>query len=257
MIDGQDSSSATSLVTSRTSEQLSARKHHKTLTFLCIECGNQWVHPIDCGDRLCPECNRRRSSRVISRYAKLINALKNPKWLTLTLQRIPLGKMAVKKLRSYFRRLRHHKIWDKTAKGIYCIEIGELDDMGCCNLHIHVLMDSGYMDQKELSKAWRRITHTSCVVDIRAAKRFTSDFRAMLRYMTKYMVKFPRDLPEWKAKLYNDTFHGTRLIQAFGLPHGEFQLDIRQPVCPFCGSVDVHCIEFEPNREDMIVEALR
>ncbi len=158
----------------------------------------------------------------------------------------------MRKLRSDFRKLGKNKIWDPDSRGVYCLEIGEIDDLGCCNLHIHVLMDSGYIEQKKLSEAWKRITKDSYVVDIRPAKRISRDHRALLRYMTKYMVKLPKDMLEWKAKLYNQTFHGTRLIQVFGFPRGGYQLDIHQPVCPYCGGTEVYCLDFEPGLEGQV-----
>jgi hypothetical protein len=247
--DGQGPSSVSSLDPSRTSEGLHVFSKHKSLTFICLDCGKQWVHQVDCGDRLCPECNRRRGRRVISRYSSIIASFQEPKWLTLTLQRRPLTRGAVRNLRSCFRKLRQNKVWDSGSKGIYCLESGEIDDLGCCNLHIHVLMDSKFIEQKKLSEAWKRITKDSYIVDIRPANRVSCDHRALLRYMTKYMVKMPRNLLEWKAKLYNVTFHGTRLIQVFGFSRGGYQLDIHQPVCPYCGGTEIYCLDYEPSLE--------
>lgn len=164
--------------------------------------------------------------------------------------------MAVTKLRTYFRRLRHHKVWDSSARGIYCIEVGEIDDLGCSTLHIHAFIDSGFMEQKKLSRTWKVVTGGSYIVDIRAVNRTAGDSRSVMEYVTKYLAKIPHGVPEWKARLYNDTFHGTRLIQVFGFPHGGYQLDVRQPVCPYCGSVDVYCLDFEPNREDLMVSVV-
>lgn len=169
-----------------------------------------------------------------------------PKFLTITVPRRSLTRGAVTHLRKCFEKLRHQKVW-KARGGFYQIEIGTVDDLGMCNLHIHAIIDSPFMSQSALSKAWREITGDAFIVDIREAK----DSRGLISYMTKHMSKMPSDVPDWQHDLINRVLHGTRLVQGFG-SCARLGLSLRVPVCPFCGAVgSVVCIDFDACFSDM------
>jgi len=218
---------------------------HRFITLLCTECGKTWQHEIDCGDRLCPRCNANRRKRIMDRYLPVVRQMARPKFITLTVPRRPLTERNVERLREAFTRLRHRKVW-KAVGGIYQIEIGTLDDLGNCNLHIHAIIDSDWMSQKELSQAWLEITGDGYIVDIREAK----GDRDLLRYMTKHLVKMPSNVPDWQHDLINEVLHDTRLVQGFGSCH-RLNLPLRMPVCPFCGALgSVIVCDFEPMVSD-------
>jgi hypothetical protein len=58
-----------------------------------------------------------------------------------------------------------------------------------CNLHIHAVIDSPWMSQKDLSAAWLKASGDGYIVDIRAAK----DYHMLVGYMTKHLAKMPAD----------------------------------------------------------------
>jgi len=114
--------------------------------------------------------------------------------------------------------------------GIYQIEIGTLDDLGYCNLHLHAIIDGPYMCQDTLSKVWHDITGDSYIVHIESCP----DAHYALRYMTKHLAKMPSGLPSWQCDLINYALRGSRLVQGFfDLRHLSFPLHER--VCPECG----------------------
>jgi len=180
----------------------------------------------------------------------VVRRMSAPKFLTLTLRRRALTKESVRRLRLFFTRLRHRDVWIASG-GIYQIEIGTLDDLGMCNLHIHAIIDSEWMSQEALSEAWHDITGDSFVVDISAVK---SDRQAIaymskdltLDRMTNHLSKSPGELSAWQHDLINYVLRGSRLVQGFGTL-ARLGLSLRDPVCPYCGAVaSLVCVDFDP-----------
>ena len=129
----------------------------------------------------------------------------------------------------------------KATSGIYAIETGTPDVLGMCNIHIHAIVDSEYMNQAWLASQWRSITGDSYIVDIR---KCFSHYGA-IRYLTDYITKVPSDSPKWFKDRFNDTFHGTRLIQSFGLPSA-LPLAVPSSACRSCGAVGTMvCVDFD------------
>ena len=228
--------------------------NHAFATFFCERCDYEFRAQIDCGDRLCVECNRNRRNRIMRRFVPLVKKMAAPKFLTLTLKRRALCRANVRFLRQCFTRLRHrdNRKWNKkhpgrqlrftwlATSGVYQIEIGTVDDLGQANLHIHAVIDSPWMSQASLSKVWHEITGDSYIVDIRQAK----DARDLVHYMSKHLGKMPNEqysnlsyTSTWKHDLINDVLKGTRLVQGFGtLAHVSMSLE--GATCPKCGSAE-------------------
>jgi hypothetical protein len=66
-----------------------------------------------------------------------------------------------------------------------------------------VVLDSQFIDQKQLSKAWLSVTLTSRIVDIRAVR----GFQAIAQYLTKYLLKTTA-LPEGIDPAREDELYG-------------------------------------------------
>lgn len=209
---------------------------HKKIRLFCVDCGNMLIVESYCGDRLCFRCNKKRAKRLNSKYKSVIEGMKNPVLLTLTTKRCMLTRKNVSRIRRWFDRLRHKKIW-RARGGLYNIEIGELDDMRMCNLHIHAIIDSVYMPQKKISEEWERISGSK-IVDIRAVKIRKG---LAIRYLIKHCVKIGKGLYEQKEYV-NSVLHLTRLIQGFGEFLG---CGISISCCMICMGTLIS--EFEPN----------
>ena len=232
-----------SLDTIRTSRHLPSVEPHAFIRLFCTSCGKTWEHQIDCGDRTCPDCNLARKKRIFSRYEPVIKKFRRPKLVTLTTRRTVLSWTNVKRLRDWFTRLRHRKVW--TAQGgLYQIELGTIDDLGMCNLHIHALVDSDYMHQGALSEAWRDITG-SYIVDIQECY----NSKGALNYLTLHMGKVIAG-PEF-SDMVNSALKNTRLVQGFGVLDCD-DLDIRDPVCPYCHAIGSVITQYEPLVYDCI-----
>lgn len=222
------------------------QKEHKYKSIFCNECGMTHTFKMECGDRTCPSCQGIRRHRIIQRFKPVVNKMKHPYFITLTIVRKSLTVHLVRKLRKDFTKLRHRKKWT-AGGGVYQIEIGSLDDFGMCNLHIHIIADFperqvdlatfkalSPQDRKRhwLSRVWHDITGDSYIVD---ARRCFDARDALSNYLTKHMTK--RVGRRIDADRINKALGNTRLIQGFGtLCH--LGMRFREYTCPNCGAVD-------------------
>jgi hypothetical protein len=54
-------------------------------------CGGYLVRPNSCHGRLCPDCERARSTRLVTRFAELADRMGQPRFWTLTVPNVPRG----------------------------------------------------------------------------------------------------------------------------------------------------------------------
>jgi hypothetical protein len=57
------------------------------------KCGAYYVRPNSCGVRLCPDCERARSGRLVARYGDVADDMADPRFLTLTIPNVALGEL--------------------------------------------------------------------------------------------------------------------------------------------------------------------
>ena len=226
---------------------------HPYRTVICRNCGHSHTFMVECSDRTCPKCQERRRYRILDRFKPIVMIMQHPYFITLTCVRKSLTVHAVRKLRKDFTKLRHRKWWNFYG-GIYQIEIGSLDQLGMCNLHIHIIADSPgkrkdldvfhtlrieAIKRSELSTVWREITGDSFIVD---AKRCHSAKNALKDYLTKHMAK--RIGKRSQANMINAALSGTRLIQGFGtLAH--VCMRFFEVTCPNCHAKDSYIADFD------------
>jgi hypothetical protein len=202
---------------------------HRIVMLVCGNCGESWLHELDCGDRTCRRCNAKRRERIKDRYVPVIRNMDHPLFLTLTVKRAYLSRSNVKRLRECFDKLRSRRAW-KARGGIYQIEMGRIDENDRCNMHIHAIIDSPYMIQRKITREWEAATSGwGRIIDIRKC----SDGAGAVSYMTKHMTKVVGH--EDHAGLINAELRGTRLVQSFGYILN-LNLSIHDKVCPFCGA---------------------
>lgn len=187
-----------------------------------------------CRDRLCPTCQRLRGIRLKHKLLSVVRNANAPKFVTLTLKHRsePLSD-EITRLFSSFRTLRKDPRWSKRVKGgVYVLEVKLNPATGHWHPHLHCLIDSGYMPQAELSKAWEAATGDSTIVDIRAIH----SQEAAAGYISSYATK-GNDLTRWTAGNvieYAKAMHGRRLIHTFGSLHAvpcddESEENLQQP----------------------------
>ncbi len=92
----------------------------------------------------------------------------------------------IDKLYRSFKALRNHPTWsEKVEGGAAFLEIKYNDKSQRWHPHLHIIAKASYIDQGELSEAWRTITKDSFIVDIRRVR----NPEITGRYVTKYASK--------------------------------------------------------------------
>lgn len=216
-------------------------------------CGDTVAYPMSCGHRLCPVCMRRRSAELADKVVKFIEGawfrvpvkgekgkkkrevvrMKHPVFITLTKKNISkLTKKVYSDFRADITKLRHRDIFAKCEGGFYGIETTEHYDSETHNWHVHAHMiaDTPFIKQSELSEAWHDITDDSYIVDIREIK----DPEKAGIEVAKYIVKPGNFLQDPKlVDEFLNAVKGTRFVSTFGKYHG-IELDEDEGGFPDC-----------------------
>jgi hypothetical protein len=104
--------------------------------------------------------------------------------LTQTHREEPLEE-SIKRIRVHFAALRRHRLWKSNVSGgASSLEI-VLSRSGLWHVHLHCIVAGNFIDQGDLSEAWRSVTGDSKIVDIRIIK----DLDRASHYVTKYITK--------------------------------------------------------------------
>ena len=203
-----------------------------------------------CGqDRLCPTCARIRRSELLKEVHEHIKIISDKpilgyNWRILTLPVKTDGRYrraANTALRGF------SGLWRtllKGGKGLSTAAIVHLENgPKTGNVHLHCLYYGPWIDQKELSDRWAKLTGSSVVHIQRVHQRKLRDAaREALKYMTKFMEIDNAKLVEiWEAN------KGLKLLRRYGL----FRKDCLRawsgqevaaapkekgdPPCPLCG----------------------
>lgn len=172
-----------------------------------------------CNDRLCVPCGNARAAKLLRCVHHLTHG-KKLVFCTLTLcgKNEPLKEL-LDKLYKSFRALRALPIWERVIGGCAFLEIKWSDKAQRWHPHLHLLMESEYMPQHELSDCWRLITKDSFIVDIRRVE----DEGVAGRYVTKYVTKPISHTFVNTAKLLDEallSLKGRRLVFCFGEWYG-------------------------------------
>lgn len=168
-------------------EQVTRFRHQRT------NCGAMIYVPIRCKVRACRHCCRSRVARELARYKEGIASFRSPALLTFTVPNVMTPEelpAAIENLTKNFERLRRHRIWSKSIRGLWSLEITWSEAKGF-HPHLHVLADFPWVSDYErelLVIAWSELTGAKHHVDIKRAK--TPEERAGLaREGIKYVMK--------------------------------------------------------------------
>jgi hypothetical protein len=74
-------------------------------TLINRTCGEGQIVPLDCGDPLCPDCEKRRSAERRAHWRPVFEAMRNPRMITLTIRNGSQLKERIGVLQSSFRKL--------------------------------------------------------------------------------------------------------------------------------------------------------
>jgi hypothetical protein len=168
-----------------------------------------------CHDRLCLPCAAAKAAQV---KANIITACQGKlvRFMTLTLRHSRSSlRDQVDRLYREFAILRRRRFFkSNVAGGIAVMETKLSDRDGLWHVHLHCLIETKWLDQKQLSQEWLAVTGDSSIVDIRQVQG-----EEAIRYVAKYAAKGtdnstytqPEALREYIAAI-----KGRRLILAWG-----------------------------------------
>lgn len=169
-----------------------------------------------CKLRWCPMCAKSRSALITRGATNWLQSAKSPKLLTLTLRHssAPLGHQ-LNYLYHSFRQLKQKSLFNKKVRGgIWFFQVKWIKESRQWHPHLHVLIDSKYIPQSQLSALWLRITKHSKIVDIRQVR----DKRNAARYVARYSARpvLLSSLPyERRVEVVTD-LHGRRIVGTLG-----------------------------------------
>lgn len=173
-----------------------------------------------CHDRFCRPCANERARCIAANVHRHVGERRH-RFVTLTVRSTdrPL-RNSLDHLYACFRRLRQTRWWrDRVRGGAAFCELAYNTDRAQWHPHLHLLIDSDWLDQSQLSGAWHHVTGDSFVVDVRLVRQSVH----AVRYVTKYASK---PLPN---KIHNrplvldqavGALVGRRLILTFGTWRG-------------------------------------
>jgi hypothetical protein len=184
----------------------------------CDTCGKQFYVPLRCDLRICSDCSRKHSRRLLKKYLPLIQKLGEVrgssytlKFLTLTV--VNTRELSNESIKALFKNVRKliREFFDKKmgAGALGVLEVGKN-----LNIHIHLLAYGPYVLQQRLSERWAEITGDSFIVDIRKAR---GNHQNLLNYVLKYITK-PCSFEEPKHYAqYLMALKGVRRVHSFGI----------------------------------------
>jgi hypothetical protein len=171
-----------------------------------------------CGDRTRTECHQKDYYQLYNAYAPQLKQLGKHelKLVTLTQKNRESLEGAVEDVRADWKKLRRRSPYKEAWQGgLYAVEA--VNKGRGWHVHLHVLVEGGYVSQRLLAADWQELTGDSCIVDIRAVDAIYG-----LKYTLKYLKKAPT--VSGYAEEYNEVLKGTRLVQAWGSWYGEVQV---------------------------------
>lgn len=178
--------------------------------------GEVKVMSSSCRDRWCPMCAAEKAHFAKEQTSMYVNALKAPRFLTLTLRNdVSDLKSQITSLQESFRKLRCRAYWKKKVTGgIWFLQVKRGHNSGCWHPHLHILLDGMYLEQGRLSALWELITYGSLVVDIRRIHNPDST----AAYVSRYVARPARlsEMSEPDRREVIEALHGKRLCGTFG-----------------------------------------
>jgi hypothetical protein len=172
-----------------------------------------------CRDRMCPTCQAYRAGEVRRKLETCVQRCNAVRLLTLTMKHesSEVGK-CVDAIIESFRRLRKHKEWKKHVRGgAYVVETTTGKTGDHWHVHLHVLVDGVYWDQKSIQSAWSTAVGAPSIAHIQAIH----ERQKAVTYVTKYVTKAV-DAGAWsddQLREYAIGMHRRRLMGTFGKWH--------------------------------------
>jgi len=228
----------------------------------CLNCGFSIPILDGCGDRhFCGYCRKEYLKRVHGRFGPVIDKMSAPlRFMTLTVvsgfdleERMDHLMHSLKRLKQWIiwkgRKARPARKAEPASEGkpaikaqrelkaipasvrggLRVFEITYNPENGW-HPHLHILYEGEYVDQAELSAAWKKITKDSNIVDVRSWS-----YGKARNEMIKYTLKNVDAIPEEKRAEVRRVLRNRRLFVTFGSMYGTEDKKKTAP-CPKCGA---------------------
>ncbi len=200
------------------------RRCHSRLSVLT--CGRHIARIIPnftCEFRLCPDCGRRRSRKLQSKYLPMMRGFMlhrkvTPVHLVLTqTHRKESRKQSAKRINDAFKKLQRRSFWKEFFKGgTWSLEFTK-DKNGLHHTHLHIVgFRQKFFDIELLRSEWLAVTGDSHVLNLKPI----SDIATGLREVVKYVSK-PLDIRRFGAEDLRE-FLKLKNMRMFGT-FGEFR----------------------------------
>lgn len=210
----------------------------------CRKCGERLRVRVQCTNRFCPDCSKRRARRIRSALNHLFQKTekrRTARFKLITLSESNCSDLAsgVNRLVAAFRRLRQRQYWkNRVYGGAFVIEVTGFP--GSWHPHIHAIVYSEFIIWERLHRDWMKVSGgrsvwiTNCSLD--GAKH----------YVTKYVTKV--DTPADQVEVVSTAVRRFRLFTRFGEWHDITLPPLEETVCcPCCGMSD-WIVDFEVER---------
>ena len=153
---------------------------------------HKYVALARCGDRTCTECRLKDFYRLYNAYAPQITKLGKHglKLVTLTQKNRESLEGCVEDLREAWKKLRRRTPYkDIWYGGLYAVEA--VNKGRGWHVHLHVLVEGGYVSQRLLAADWQELTGDSCIVDIRdvVIREPSPDIEQVLREKKSFTLR--------------------------------------------------------------------
>jgi len=169
-----------------------------------------------CKLRWCPVCAESRQMHIREQVTAYIKTIRRPRLLTLTMSHSsdPLQEQ-VDRLYHAFRLLRKHRAIARLIRGgCWFFQIKKSKRDGCWHPHLHIILDSDYINKFTMSQEWFLTTGNSYIIDIRAI----TDPGKVADYVSRYCAK-PCNLSDFTEADRIEVatvLYGKRICGSFG-----------------------------------------
>jgi diadenosine tetraphosphate (Ap4A) HIT family hydrolase len=191
-----------------------------------LTCGRhiaQVIPNFTCEFRLCPDCSRRRSRKLQSKYLPMMRAFMlhnrvTPVHLVLTqTHKKETRKQSIKRLKDAFAKLQRRAFWKENFKGgTWSLELTK-DKNGFHHAHLHIIgFRRKFFDIELLRGEWLAVTGDSHVLNLKPILDIASGLREVVKYVSK-----PLDIRRFGAEDLRE-FLGLKKMRMFGT-FGEFR----------------------------------
>jgi len=178
---------------------------------ICTSCKAARIFWNRCEVKWCPICAERLARERRDSLDFWVKLVKQPKHVVLTARNTDqFSKEYVLWFKAQFRKLRNQKFASNWKGGFYSLEVTWADEGA--HLHIHALVDAGWIDSGKLAMAWGKLMGQDfAIVKVKDAREKT-----YLSEVAKYLVK-GSELAKWSGQKLATFIEAIDRVRMFGV----------------------------------------